>query len=193
MIMNMPPSASAMQTSSPTLPKQLLKRTGSFRSSSPNHSIRIEHPMPNHPHLHIHTIRSPVTNDSNDNTDESAIYDDDISPPTSISAQILAPILNAPVPSSLKSHSPSQQVSHPSTDRHSRGATARANALGAISRSSSAKPRNRRPSNEDNSLASEYLELIGDGKVDSERLEKIRRLAAERGIPGHLRKVLRSL
>jgi hypothetical protein len=38
----------------------------------------------------------------------------------------------------------------------------------------------------------EYLELIGDGRVDSERLDKIRCLATERGVPSQLRRVSKS-
>ena len=135
----------------------------SFRSSSPTHSIQIEHQIPNHPHLHIHTIRSSVTSSNNNNNNENAIYDDDVSPPSSISAQILAPFLNAPVPSTFKSASSPGPTSTATNGHQSRGASARASALGSLSRSSSYK-RNSRRRNEDNSLTAEYLELIGDGR-----------------------------
>ena len=185
-------SPSRSRPSSPILPKEALLRSGSFRSSSPTHSIQIEHQIPNHPHLHIHTIRSSATHPPNNDNNESAIYDDDVSPPSSISAQILAPFLNAPVPSNFKSSSSHSQTSTVPNGHHSRGASVRASALGSLSRSSSVKRTSRRRSNEDNSLAVEYLELIGDGKVDSERLDKIRCLASERGIPSQLRRVSKS-
>src|SRR5271169_6530327 len=112
--------------SSPTLSKEALKLTNSFRTSSPTHPIHIEHQIPNHPHLHIHTIRSPINSSpsitTTSTTNESAIYDDDISPPSSISAQVLAPFLNAPVPSSFRSSSPSQNTTVP--NGHTRGANA---------------------------------------------------------------------
>jgi hypothetical protein len=186
-------SPSRSPPSSPILPKGELLRSDSFRSSSPTHSIQIEHQIPNHPHLHIHIIRSSAKHppNSNDNN-ESAIYDDDVSPPSSISAQILAPFLNAPVPSKFKSTSSHSQTSTAPNGHHSRGASARASALGSLSRSSSVKRSSRRRSNEDNSLTVEYLELIGDGKVDSERLDKIRCLASERGVPSQLRRVSKS-
>src|SRR5277367_1061406 len=175
-------SPSTSRPSSPNFSKDALRRTDSFRSQSPSRPVQIEHQIPNHPHLHIHTIRSPIASPTTDNSNnESAIYDDDVSPPSSISAQILAPFLNAPVPSSFKTTS--------NTNGHqSRGASARANALGAVSRSSSVK-RNarRRASNEDNSVVAEFLDLLG-GKVDAESLEKMRCLAREKGVPNHLRK-----
>jgi hypothetical protein len=173
--------------------KEALKLDNSFRSSSPTHPVHIEHQIPNHPHIHIHTIRSsnissPSVTTTTDTTNESAIYDDDVSPPSSISAQILAPFLNAPVPSSFKSPSSNQNATIP--NGHTRGANARANALGSLSRSNSVNRNRQRRSNEDNYLTAQYLDLIGDGKVDTERLEKIRSLASERGVPSQLRKVL---
>ena len=192
----MSPSPSHSPLHSPTPPKDLLSRMDSFRSTSPSHSVSVEHQIPNHPHHHIHTFRSPVPFDEPnavknfDNVD--ATYDDE-APPASISAQILAPILNAPVPSSFRSPSPSplQKEAGASTNGlQSRGASARLTVLGSVSRSGSAKPHTRRRSNEDNALTVEYLDLIGDGHVDSKRMQKIRCLAYERGIPGHLRRVL---
>ena len=187
-------SQSSSRPSSPIFQKEALVRSSSFRSASPTKPIQIELQIPNHPHLHIHTIRSPLTSslNSNNNNNVNPIYDDDVSPPSSISAQILAPFLNAPVPSSFKSTFPSQTSTVPNGSGHqSRGTSARANALGSLSRSSSLK-RNSRRSNEDNYLTAQYLELIGDGKVDSERLDKIRCIASERGIPQQLRRVYKT-
>jgi hypothetical protein len=164
------------------------KKPESFRSSSPTHLIQIEHQIPNHPHLHIHTIRSPNHFTSNNNHENnSASFEDDVSPPSSISAQILAPFLNAPVPSSFKG-----QTTGTTTNGHqSRGATARANALGSMSRSSSQKRGRRRGSiaNEDISLTKEYMDLISESPITSDRLDKIRSLASDKGVPSQLRKV----
>ena len=182
--MTPPSSASPPST---TLPKHIIDQAGSFRPTSPSHAIQVEHPIPNHAHLHIHTIRS--WDNQSSASDESAVYDDDFSPPSSISAQILAPILNAPVPSSLRTRSPSKQASNSSVNGHSRSSNARAGALGSPSRSSSAKPHRPRQSNKSTALATEYLDLIGDGRVDAQRMARIRYLAYERGVPGHLRKV----
>jgi len=186
-------SVSTSRSSTPSLSKEALKLATSFRSSSPTRPIHIEHQIPNHPHLHIHTIRSsiistPSITTTATTTNESAIYDDDVSPPSSISAQILAPFLNPPVPSRFKSSSNSQNSTVP--NGQTRGAMARANALGSSSRSDSVTRNRRRRSNEDNYLTTQYLDLIGEGKVDTERLEKIRCLASERGVPSQLRKVL---
>jgi hypothetical protein len=187
-------SPSTSRPSSPILSKDAVGRTGSFRSHSPSRPVQIEHQIPNHPHLHIHTIRSPILNNNginSNNNNDSAIYDDDVSPPSSISAQILAPFLNAPVPSSFKTPSSQTSTSSNTNGHQSRGANARANALGAASRSSSVKRyARRRASNEDNSVVAEFLDLLGveGGKVDAERIEKMRCLARERGVPNHLRK-----
>src|SRR5208282_454411 len=149
-------SPSSSQHSLLILPKEALVRSCSFRSSSPTHPVQIEHQIPNHPHLHIHTIRSSVISPpNNNNSNDSAIYDDDVSPPSSISAQILAPFFNAPVPSSFKSTSSPSQTSTIPNGYQSRGASARASALGSLSRSNSGKRNSLRRSNEDNSLASE--------------------------------------
>lgn len=175
------------RSSSPT-PFQTNK-PDSFRSSSPTHPIQIEHQIPNHPHLHIHTIRSPTHFNPNNNNHENntASFEDELSPPSSISAQILAPFLNAPVPSSFKG----QTSGATSNGHHSRGANARANALGSLSRSSSQKRGRRRGSiqNEDVSLTKEYMDLISENPITSERLDKIRTLASDKGIPSQLRKV----
>jgi hypothetical protein len=119
---------------------------------------------------------------------EGAVYDDEISPPSSISAQVLAPFLNAPVPSTFKNPPPIQSAGSTAVNGMTRGASARATALGSLSRSSSVKRSSRRSSNEDNSLTSDYLALIGEGNVDETRLEKIRCLARDRGVPNNLRK-----
>src|SRR5277367_4917351 len=138
-------SPSTSRPSSPNFSKDALRRTDSFRSQSPSRPVQIEHQIPNHPHLHIHTIRSPIASPTTDNSNnESAIYDDDVSPPSSISAQILAPFLNAPVPSSFKTPSSQTSTSSNTNGHQSRGANARANALGAVSRSSSVKRNARR-------------------------------------------------
>ena len=172
---------SSPSTSRPSSPPQFSRsRSGSFRSSSPTHPIQIEHQLPNHPHLHIHTIRSPVN--SPPNSTENDVHEDDYSPPSSISAQILAPFLNAPVPSLFKT--PNQP-----TNGQSRGANARANALGSLSRTSSQKRGSRRRSDAENSLTKEYMDLLGGESIDAQRLSQIRSLACERGVPGHLRKV----
>jgi hypothetical protein len=183
-------STSSSRSSSPNLSKEVFVRSISFRSSSPTHPVQFERRIPNHPHLHIHTIRSSVMSLPN-NTNENAIYDDDVSPPSSISAQVLGPFINSPVPSSFKNASLSQTSTIPN-GHQSRGAGARATALGSSSWSSSVKRNSRQRSNEDNFLAAEYLELIGDGEVDSERLDKIRCLASERGVPSQLRRVSNS-
>lgn len=173
---------SSPPTSRPSSPSHFSpSRSGSFRSSSPTHPVQIEHQIPNHPHLHIHTIRSPVSPPPN--STENAIHADDFSPPSSISAQILAPFLNAPVPSLFKT--PNQP-----TNGQTRGANARANALGSLSRSSSQKRGSRRRSDAENSLAKEYMDLLGGEPIDAQRLSQIRSLACERGIPEHLRKVV---
>jgi hypothetical protein len=164
-------------------------RSSSFRSSSPTRPISVEHPMPYHQHLHFHTIRSP-TSLMNDPDSSSAGYDEEIFPPISISAQILAPLFNTPAPSSFKALT----ADNLTTNGRSRGAEARAGALGSLSRSSSHVRKNhRRPSNEDISLTNEYLGLIGDGRVDCTGLEELRRLARERGVPNQLRKVFFSM
>lgn len=187
---------SSSRSSSPALPNEIRTQGNSFRSHSPTRPILVEHQIPNHQHLHIHTVRSPMNALHNDPkhageniaTGEE-IFEDDISPPSSISAQILAPFANAPAPSSFKALS-SQSSS--STNGRSRGNIARADALGSLSRSSSVKRSQRRRSNEDNALTAQYLDLIGDGHVDRERLEKIRYLSCERGVPGQLRRVCSS-
>lgn len=165
-------------------------RSQSFRSSSPSLAVQIEHQIPNHPHLHIHTVRSPLTSAGITVDCESAVADDEVAPSSSISAHILAPILNAPVPSSFKTNSSTQtSVVSVNGQTRGRGVSARANALGSLSRSNSVKRGARLASNGDKSFSAEYVDAIGDGRVDHERLEKIRYLARDRGIPGHLRKV----
>jgi hypothetical protein len=189
MTSNIMSTSSTSGPTSPPLPRDMPALSESFRSSSPTHPIQIKHPIPNHAHLHIHTIRSTMTPpNSSSLNDESGVYDDDVSHPSSISAQILTPFLNGPVPSIFTTTSPHQN-STVSTNGLSRGASARTNVLGSSSRSSSARGNRRRRSNEDNSLVAEYMELIGDGTVDAEKLEEIRRLAGERGVPSQLRRV----
>jgi hypothetical protein len=132
-------------------------------------------------HLHIHNTIQPTqyslpTNEADE---------DDVSPPSTISAQVLLPFLNSPVTGTFKTAT----TAPTSNGQHSRGAAARANALGSMSRSSSAR---RRQSRDEGELRKEYLEILGDGSVMSESLEKLRELARERGVPGQLRKVFRA-
>lgn len=188
-VSNIMPTPSTSRPTSSSLSRDMLALSGSFRSSSPTHSIQIEHPIPNHPHIHIHTVRSTMTPPNSDIVNnKNAVYDDDILPPSSISAQVLAPFLNGPMPSTFTAASLHQNLTV-STNGLGRGAIPRANALGSSSRSSSVRRSRRRRSNEDNSLVAEYLELIGEGQVDTEKLEKIRHLASERGVPSQLRRV----
>src|SRR5579862_1666644 len=185
-----PPSSPSISPTSSTRKSSALERSGSFRSSSPTHPIQIEHQIPNHAHLHIHTISSPIHSPphSNHQNHETSL-EEELSPPASISAQILAPFLNAPVPSSFKAVSTASQPSTASNGHQSRGGAARAGALGSLSRSSSrSRTHRRRSMNDDAALTKDYLDLIGNGTVSQDRLEKIRSLAREKGVPGPMRK-----
>jgi len=143
-------------------------------------------PMQQHhyPHLHVHntihpTQFSPLTHEEDDEDDEG-----DVSPPSTISAQVLLPFLNTALSGTFKTSSTMSAAT--SNGQHSRGATARVNAMASLSRSSSGRQRTSRSEGE---LTKEYKEILGDGTVTPESLEKLRGLAKERGVPGQLRKV----